>query len=174
MGMKTMLRSRIAPGLLAGTCAFAATLAVLLGFGEAEAITTVREVSSSMCHAKYDNLGTALENAGALNNLGTANVSIYCPVISDTEQFAPDVNSVTVFGFEGNDGGYSAACSCYLDPVDCVCGTTRSWSNAGQGVVASNISLAQWGPNQQVEFYWLIHRLTPNSTLVGYSMVGTE
>ena len=172
MGMKTMLRGRIAPKMLAGACAYAATLAALVGFGEADAVTTVREVPSSMCHAKYDNLGTALENAGALNNFGTANVSIYCPVVSDTEQFAADINSVTVHGFEGTDGAYSAACSCYLNPVDCVCGTTRSWSN-NAGVVASNLNLTQWSPNQQVEFAWLIHRLTPSSTLVGYVMVGS-
>jgi len=173
MEKKAMSKGKIAVKLLGGVSAYLATVVALGGFGNADA--AVREVPSSFCHAKVDNLGANMENAGAFNNLGTTAHQIFCPVVSDSAQQAGAITSLSVLGREGTDGAWTAACSCYVAPLSCTCPSITNWVNGGSvGVVASltGAALSEWpvaAGQRTNEYRWVLHNLTGGSTLVGYN-----
>lgn len=156
--------NKFAAILLSGVAAFAATLTALGNSDSADAAASMT-LPSSVCHAALDNNGANINNSGALTNTAAAATSIYCPVTEGIVT-ASAVDGVSVYGNESTNGANSRTCSCYLNPVQCLCSAATSWSN-NQGVVASNLSVSEWSFNQTQEFSYILHSLTQNSTLAG-------
>jgi len=157
--------------ILVGAGAYLVTVAALAGFGEVGA--AVREVPSSMCHASTDNYGSGLDNGGAINNNTAGAVPINCPIVSDSGQSGQSITGVAVYGREAADGGYSVACSCTAaaSSITCTCPSVTPWNNS-TGMLVANItgssSLSLWTQGPSTRFRWLLHNVTPGSSLIGF------
>jgi hypothetical protein len=138
-----------------GSLAYAGTLGVMAGFGEADAGT--REIPSSDCHAEFDDNGANLKNSGALTWLGTGTKNINCPISGDSITPIANTTSVTVYGNEVTNNALSRTCMCTVNPIDCNCSSFINWSNntgGVSGVVALNLSANIWGsaPTQKFAY----------------------
>jgi hypothetical protein len=143
--------------------AYAVTFGVMVGFEEASAEITL---PSSICHAGTDNIGSSLQNSGAMTYTGTGTLSIFCPVIEPYGVSLTTIDYMNVYGSEGTDGSKSRACACTLDPVDCWCGNYKAWTNGNYGLVASNLD-SPWTIIPEQQFGYILHTLTQNSSLAG-------
>ena len=156
---------------LAGASAYLVTLTALAGFGKVGA-ATFRQVPSSMCHASTDNYGSGLDNGGAINNNTGAAVPINCPIVSDSAQSAVNITTVAVYGQEGTDGGYSAACACTATTsITCTCPTVTTWTNSSSHLVANltGSGLSGWTAGTSQRYRWLLHNVTAGSSLIGFN-----
>ena len=165
-------KSVILGALLTGGFAYALTFGVMVGFNEADAATN-REVPSSDCHAATDDVGSSLQNSGALTFTGAGSRSIYCPVISGTGQSKSSVSSLSIYGSEGTDGSNSRTCMCTVNPITCSCSTGTNWvNNSGgiAGVVAGSIDTSVWSIAPAQKFGYVLHSLTTNSAIVGMNV----
>lgn len=162
MAKKSIAKRVIMGTLLTSACAYAVTFGVMAGFGRAEALTVS---PSSECHAATDDVGATLQNSGALTYTGTAStIKIYCP--AGFGVFAG--GNVTVYGNEGTDGSTSRNCFCAVGPISCACAAGKSWVNGSLGVVASGLDTFG-GPREQT-FGYVLHMMTPNSSLAGMTI----
>lgn len=151
-----------------GLTAYAMTITVL-GLS-ANASASYREVHAGICHYRNDALGTTLDSRGELINTGTSTREVYCPMVSDSTLSLTAVDALAVYGREGTDGAKSRVCSAYVSGPVFTCGTYSNWSN-NNGVVAPSVSVYEWNVNRQsVEFRYMRHDLTPNSSVYGMAL----
>jgi hypothetical protein len=169
MNKKSAIKRAILGALVTSGFAYALTLGVMVGFNKADAAGS-REVPSSDCHAATDDLGSSLQNSGALTFTGAGTRSIYCPMVSQSGQGKSQVSSLNVYGNEGTDGSISRACMCDVNPITCACSNGTNWVN-NSGVVANNIDTSVWGIAPAQKFGYLLHSLTTNSTISGMNII---
>lgn len=148
--------------------AYTGTLTAMVGYGEVDAAR--RELPSSVCHARHDNQGTVVDNAGELAYTGTGGQPIYCPVIGDSINALTSSADVDVHGREGTDGANSRTCACDNVSVNCGCSTHTNWVNNSGGItgaVALNIAAGAWAIGPAQKWAYIHHNLTQNSVLSG-------
>ncbi len=140
---------------------YVATLTVLISTSALGTPIGHRELHPAICHYKYDDVGSTLDNSGALtNNSTTTSRSVYCPIHSDDALDVDDVSAVEVVGDEGNNGAGSTACAHYPLTGLFTCSTLGAWG--------SSLTVTTLSPNwSSVGFAYMRHDLTPGSSLFG-------
>lgn len=152
--------------LVAGLSAYVGALA-LLGV-QKDADAAWRDVHAGVCHHGTDDAGSAIDNRGEIKNTGSTTRQVYCPVISDSTLNAANITTLWVDGNEGTNGASSRACSAYIASAAFLCGTSAAWSNNFGNVAVPSVS--EWGDDSVVEYRYVRHDLTQNSSVYGMSM----